>query len=289
MTAVPGWLRSLGDLTLFTVGGTAITVSRVALALALVAAFYAASRLLGRLIRGRLAGRLRVEQRVLYAVLQILHWALVLLGLFLGLQVLGFDLTSLAVIAGFLGVGIGFGLQNVIANFLAGIILLFEQSLAVGDRVTVGGYDGDVERVSMRATQIRTRDNIAIIVPNSRFIDSEVINWSHGDPRIREHLAVGVAYGSDVERVRRVLLEAAKEHPAVLKEPAPEVWFGRFGESSLDFELLVWLPEPSGRRRIRSDLHYAIDRKFREAGIVIPFPQRDVHLRDAAAPPPPAR
>ena len=279
MTTLEGWLGRIANLTLVTVGGTGITLGRLLLALAVIAGFYAASRLIARLIRGRLSGRLRVEQRVLHAVLQIVQWGVVFLGLFVAFQVAGFDLTSLAVLAGFLGVGIGFGLQNVIANFLAGIILLFEQSLAVGDRITVAGHNGDVERITMRSTQIRTRDNIAIIVPNSRFIDSEVINWSHGDPQVREHLDVGVAYGSDVERVRAVLLDAAREHGGVLREPGPEVWFRGFGESSLDFSLLVWIPEPGGRQRLRSDLYFAIDRKFREAAIEIPFPQRDVHIR----------
>jgi small-conductance mechanosensitive channel len=280
MNEIVEWIQYAARFPLITIFGTEVTPGRIALALFVVVAFYSVSWSLKRLIRGRLAGRLRVDQRVLYASLQILHWLLLFVGVFLALQVLGFNLTSLAVAAGFLGVGIGLGLQNVVANFVAGILLLFEQSLAVGDRVEVGGHYGDVQKITMRATEIRTRDNIAIIVPNSRFIDSEVINWSHGDRRVREHVRVGVAHGSDVEVVRDTLLRAAAEHPRVLKDPPPRVWFLDFGESSLIFELLVWISEPLGRQQIRSDIHFSINRIFREAGIRLPFPQMDLHVRD---------
>lgn len=280
MNAIVEWIRSAARFPLTKIFGTEVTPGRIALAFLVVVAFYSVSWGLKRLIRGRVAGRLRVDQRVLYASLQILHWLLVFAGFFLALQVLGFNLTSLAVAAGFLGVGIGLGLQNVVANFVSGILLLFEQSLAVGDRVEVSGHYGDVERITMRATEIRTRDNIAIIVPNSRFIDSEVINWSHGDRRIREHIRVGVTHSSDVDLVRDMLLRAAAEHPQVMKDPPPRVWFLDFGESSLIFELLIWISEPLGRQQIRSDIHFSINRIFREAGIQLPFPQMDLHVRD---------
>jgi potassium-dependent mechanosensitive channel len=287
MNEIVEWIQSAARFPLITIFGTEVTPGRIGLAILVVAAFYSVSWSLKRLIRGRLAGRLRVDQRVLYASLQILHWLLLFVGFFLALQVLGFNLTSLAVAAGFLGVGIGLGLQNVVANFVAGILLLFEQSLAVGDRVEVSGHYGDVQKITMRATEIRTRDNIAIIVPNSRFIDSEVINWSHGDPRVREHVRVGVAHGSDVEVVRDTLLRAAAGHPRVLKDPPPRVWFLDFGESSLVFELLIWISEPLGRQQIRSDLHFSIDRIFRESGIRLPFPQMDLHVRDYPSGSPP--
>jgi len=285
MDEIVEWIRSAARFPLTKIFETEITPGRIALALLVIGAFYFVSWGLKRLIRGRLTGRLR-DQRVLYAFLQIQHWLLVFVGFCLALQVLGFNLTSLAVAAGFLGVGIGLGLQNVVSNFVAGMILLFEQSIGVGDRVEVIGHYGDVQKITMRATEIRTRDNIAIIVPNSRFIDSEVINWSHGDPRVREHVRLGVAHGSNVGLVRDTLLSAAAEHPRVMKEPPPRVWFLEFGESSLVFELLVWISEPLGRQQIRSDLHFSIDRLFREAGIRLAFPQMDLHVRDWNPPPP---
>ena len=288
MNAIVEWIRSVAQFPLTKIFGTEVTPGRIALAFLVVVAFYSVSWGLKRLIRGRLSGRLRVDQRVLYASLQIQHWLLVFVGFFLALQVLGFNLTSLAVAAGFLGVGIGLGLKNVVANFVAGILLLFEQALAVGDRVEVSGHYGDVQKITMRATEIRTRDNITIIVPNSRFIDSEVINWSHGDPRVREHVRVGVAHGSDVELVRDTLLRAAAEHPRVMKDPQPRVWFLDFGESSLIFELLIWISEPLGRQQIRSDIHFSINRIFREVGIRLPFPQMDLHVRDWNPSQPPA-
>jgi small-conductance mechanosensitive channel len=176
-------------------------------------------------------------------------------------------------------VGIGFGLQNIANNFVSGLILLFERPIKPNDMVSVGDTDGKVEEIKMRATTVVTRDNVTIIVPNSQFISSEVTNWSHTDPKVRIHVPVGVAYGSDVKLVTDLLLQVAKDHPQVMNEPPPNVWFTGFGDSSLDFELLVWITEPISRQKIRSDLNYAIDAAFRQHDVTIPFPQRDLHLQ----------
>ena len=188
---------------------------------------------------------------------------------------------SVWVVAGALGVGIGFGLQNIVANFVAGLVLLFERPIEVGDRVTVQDVEGNVRDINFRATTVLTTDNITVIVPNSQFLNNPVTNWSHGDPRVRIHVPVGVAYGSDVEKVTRSLLGVAAATEGVLKDPAPSVFFRDFGDSSLDFELLVWIDQPARHIQIRSRINYAIDAAFRKEGIEIPFPQRDMHVRSA--------
>jgi small-conductance mechanosensitive channel len=159
-------------------------------------------------------------------------------------------------------------------------VILAERPITIGDRVEVAGITGQVQQIRARSTVIRTNDNISMIVPNTKFIDSPVTNWTYGDPRVRFRIPVGVAYGSDVAKVREALLAAGRENPNTLKEPAPSVFLEKFGESSVDFELVVWSSEMSARpSRYRSDLNFAIEQKFREAGIELPFPQRDLHIR----------
>jgi len=178
-----------------------------------------------------------------------------------------------------LSVGIGFGLQNLTANFIAGIILLFEQHIEIGDRVTVGETEGDVVEINIRSTTIRTPNNVAIVVPNSEFVSATVINWSHGDPRTRLEIDVGVSYDSDPDTVIRCLIDAANEQSEVLQHPAPEVLHQGFGDSAWNMRLWAWVGKPQGRIRIQSNIHCAIVKRFREHHVEIPFPQRDLHLR----------
>ncbi len=160
------------------------------------------------------------------------------------------------------------------------MVILAERPITLGDRVEVAGITGQVQQIRARSTVIRTNDNITMIVPNTKFIDSPVTNWTYGDPRVRFRLPVGVAYGSDVSKVREALLAVGRENPQTLKDPAPSVFLNKFGDNSIDFELVVWSSEMSYRpSRFRSDLNFAIDEKFREAGIEIAFPQRDLHIR----------
>jgi small-conductance mechanosensitive channel len=191
---------------------------------------------------------------------------------------IGINLTGLAFFIGILSVGIGFGLQNIANNFVSGLILLFERPIKPGDMVSVGDTEGRVQEIQMRATTVLTRDNVTIIVPNSQLVSEKVINWSHKDPKVRIHIPIGVAYGSDVQLVTELLLKVAKGHPQVMDEPPPNVWFVDFGDSSLNFELLVWINNPILRKQIQSDLNYAIDAVFRQHNVTIPFPQRDLHL-----------
>ncbi len=209
------------------------------------------------------------------------------------LETAGIDLSALTVLAGAVGIGVGFGLQNITNNFVSGLIILFERPIKVGDRVDVGNITGNVVNISPRATTIVTNDNIAIIVPNSEFISSRVINWSYTNRDVRLNFPVGVSYKSDPEIVRKLLLEVAASHPGVLKERNADVLLEEFGDSLLNFILRVWTRDYATTPGVlRSDLNYAISKKFKEHGIEIPFPQRDIHIRSDAlelkAPPQPA-
>jgi len=206
----------------------------------------------------------------------------------ISLFLLGFSLTSLAVVAGGLSVGIGFGLQNIVNNFVAGLILLFGRSIQAGDTLQIDSVWGQVRKVNIRNTMIQTFDNATLFMPNSDLIAGKIINWSHRDPTVRREIAVGVAYGSDIEQVRSILLAAASAHPRVLGQPAPFVQFQEFGESSLDFKLFFWVDDVLVGMSVMSDIRFALDRLFRAAGISIPFPQREVRLLKDPEPDSPA-
>lgn len=220
-----------------------------------------------------------------YAVARVISYVIFLMGLSVGLQSLGVNLNSLVVVGGALGIGVGLGLQAVVSNFVAGLILLIEQPIKLGDRIQVGETSGDVVRMSGRSTWIRTNDNVIIIVPNSEFINNLVTNWTANDRQVRIAVPLGVSYDSDPKAVRELLLRVANEHPDVLHDPAPDVIFRDFGDSSLDFELRVWtVQQVQTPALLKSDLYFAIFESFRSAHIEIPFPQRDLHIRSVADP-----
>ncbi len=264
---------------LFTIGGQGISPRHILmLGGAILVTLYLA-RWVGHLFQQRFFSQLQIGAR--YTLARLAQYLVWVIGIMVGLKVVHIDLTGIAVVAGALGVGIGFGLQNIVSNFVAGLVLLFERPIKVSDRVTVENVEGNVKEINFRSTTIVTNDNIAIIVPNSEFISRTVVNWSHSDSRVRIHVPVGVAYGSDVELVTRTLLEVADQNEDLLKDLAPTVWFKEFGESSLNFELLVWTDQPDRHFRVRSSLNYAIDAAFRRHNIQIPFPQRDLHVKSA--------
>ncbi|MEQ9467068.1 MAG: mechanosensitive ion channel [Ekhidna sp.] len=203
------------------------------------------------------------------------------------IQSAGIDMSSLSLLAGALGVGIGFGLQNITDNFISGIIILFEKPIKVGDRIVVGDTEGDVINISVRATTILTNENVSIIVPNSEFISSRVINWSHNDRNIRFDIPVGVSYKEDPVAVKEVLMKVAQENEHVLKHPEPFVFFDEFADSSLNFTLAVWTSTHTDKpRRLKTELYFEIFNKFKEKGIEIPFPQRDVYIKSNVEPTP---
>ncbi|MBI5015226.1 MAG: mechanosensitive ion channel [Deltaproteobacteria bacterium] len=273
-------LLSLG----VTLGGTSITVG---LALAAAAVLYGAvlsSWTVQALLDEGTPLAAHIDIGVRMSVKRLVHYAFVLAGLVLALGTLGVELRNLAIVASALGVGIGFGLQNVVNNFVSGLILLFERPVKVGDVVQVAGEWGQIKRLGLRSTIIQTLDQSELIVPNSDLISNPVTNWTLSDRQSRIVVPVGVAYGSDVTRVMGTLTGVAANHPSVLPEPAPQVLFTGFGASSLDFELRAWVGEVAERLVIRSALLQAIDQRFREEGIEIPFPQRDLHLRSVDTP-----
>lgn len=218
------------------------------------------------------------------AIAAIVRYSTIALGTVVVLQIWGLDLSSLTILASALGIVIGLGFQDIAKNFASGLILLFERPIQVGDFVEVGRYTGIVEYIGLRSTTIRTLDRVSIILPNARFLENEVINWSHSNPVSRLHLPVGVAYSSDIQIVESTLLEAAKSHPLVLLVPPPKVMFLGFGDNSLNFELLVWIDQPSELFTIKSDLNFKIQHLLRQHNIEIPFPQRDLHVRSGSLP-----
>ena len=265
---------------LIDLGDSHLTLDSIIKLLVVLTLVFIAERILRRTLRKRVLSRTNLEPDLQYAVSRFFGYCFIVLGFFVAFKVVHLDLSSLAVIVGGLGVGIGFGLQNIISNFVSGLIILAERTITIGHRIEVGGVAGQVSKINLRSTIVITNDNISIIVPNSSLITNPVTNWSYGDPRVRMRLPIGVAYGTDLDKLQRILLEVAAETPAVLKEPPPSLLFLGYGDSSLNFELAVWTLEMANNpKRFRSNLYFAIDRKFREHNIEVPFPQRDLHLR----------
>lgn len=264
---------------LFEINQTPVTPLSLVMFLLILLIFALLSRVVRKFFLNKVFNYLKIDTGTSYTFGRIIHYLVMILGVILAFQFVGINLGGLAIIFGFLSVGIGFGLQNITSNFISGLILLFERPIQVGDRVSVGGTEGDVEEINIRSTTIRSVDNISIIVPNSDFISTNVVNWSHGDNRVRLNISVGVSYNSDLDTVLRTLREAALENKEVLKTPQPEVHLKNFGDSSWDMELRIWIGNPKRYRYVRSDINCAIVRKFRENNIEIPFPQRDLHVR----------
>jgi small-conductance mechanosensitive channel len=216
----------------------------------------------------------------------LIHYGFVFVGFLLALVALGVHLRDITIIAGALGVGIGFGLQGIVNNFVSGLILLFERPVKVGDYIQLGELWAEIKKIGLRATVVETFDKSEIVVPNSDLVSYQVTNWTLSNRMARLIIPVGVEYGSDVPLVIETLMECAKANSKVMTKPEPQVLFLKFGESSLDFELRTWILDIDERLVIISELHQEIDRRFRQAGIVIAFPQRDLHLRsvDESAP-----
>ena len=267
----------------FSIGSLTINPARIAFALALFGIMLSIiGWLRARLSSGWLS-RTRMERGARESVVTMTGYAGVAIALVIALSVAGFSFTNLAIIAGALSVGIGFGLQNIVNNFVSGLILLFERPIRTGDWIVVGNTEGYVKRISIRATQLQTFDQADVVVPNSELISNQVTNWMLHDSRGRVIVPVGVAYGSDTEKVKRILLEVANTHEEVITDgtsPEPMVLFRSFGDSSLDFELRCFIRQVDMRLRVISDINFAIDAAFRQEDVEIPFPQRDLHVRD---------
>ena len=283
-------MRGLADTSLFSVGETPVTGKDVFRVLFILIFAWLLSRgarfAIARMSRGESPG----TQASLYTVGRLTHYAIIIFAVFIALTSVGLDLSNLALVAGALSVGIGFGLQSIVSNFVSGLIILFEHTLRVGDYIELDtGLTGTVKSINVRSTLINTNDNIDIVVPNSEFVTTRLTNWTLGERVLRVRIPFGVAYGSDKELVKQAAIEAADEVQYTLKHMRgrePDVWLVEYGDNSLNFLLLVWVNRQGARRptRTRAAYLWALETKLTEYGIEIPFPQRDLHLRSGWPP-----
>jgi small-conductance mechanosensitive channel len=260
-------------------GTSSLTAFSIVSAVAVLFGVALFGRALFAVVGHRFLPRFGVDRALAEAVATVVRYLVVTVGFLWALEILGFDLTTLKIAFGALGVGIGFGLQNIVNNFTSGLILLFERSVKRGDVLTVEGTDGKVEQVGLRASIIRTREGDDLIMPNSLLVENVVTNYSFRDRHKRVDVAVGVSYRSDPRQVEQILLRVAKACDAVLNDPEPSVMFTDFGESSIDFQLRVWIEEAWDHPLVRSHLLFDVWYALAEAGVEIPFPQRDLHVR----------
>ncbi len=267
-------LFKLGDAEI-----SAGTILYIILAFILLSFF---SKRIKNLLVNRILKRTGMDSGVSVTIGNVTRFFLVVLGAIIIMQSAGINLSTLTVLFGALGVGIGFGLQTVTDNFISGIIILFEKPIKVGDRIELDDVTGNVTNISIRATTVQTNDNISIIVPNSEFISGRVINWSHNDRNVRFRIPVGVSYNEDPQLIKKLLLEVADENVHVLDDPKPDVFFDEFADNSLNFLLGVWTKSHTDRPApFKSELYFAIFDKFKEHNVEIPFPQRDLHLKSS--------
>jgi small-conductance mechanosensitive channel len=269
----------------FTLGNVPVTPPFLIKSFTLLIIIVLAARFIRRFIRYQILARTSLDVGQQFALERGIGYVVFVIGLMIVLQSVGVNLNSLIVLGGAVGIGIGLGLQTIANNFTAGIILLIERSIKVGDRVEVGSLNGDVIQIGARATWVRTNDNIDVIVPNSEFTQKPVTNWTAEDRQVRFSVPLGVSYGSKPEKVREILLTVAADHPDVLANPVPDVIFCGFGDSSLNFDLRVWTTHRvQTPQALKSELYFRIFEAFGKNGIEIPFPQRDLHVKSVTAP-----
>ena len=274
-------LQDILEVELFSVQGDPVTIGSLIVFFVFFTGFLLLGSVARRLLQTRFLKRFDMDPGVQFTLARISQYIIVIIGVLISFQFLEINLTSLAVIFGLLSVGIGFGLQNITANFISGLIIMFERPISVGDRVEVGDKEGDVTEINIRSTKIRTLNNISIIVPNTEFVENDVINYSHGDTTFRLDINVGVAYSSNLDTVLKALNEVAEDHSKVMRFPKHQVHLTEFGDSAWEMQLRVWIPNVKERYILRNEINQAIVRKFAEYEIEIPFPQRDLHVRSS--------
>jgi small-conductance mechanosensitive channel len=263
----------------FNVGSRQVTVGLIFTAAAFLYGSFIVSWAVQAMLMEGVFTRRQLQIGVRISMARLIHYGFIFVGFLLALVALGVQLRDVTIIAGALGVGIGFGLQGIVNNFVSGLILLFERPIKVGDYIELGQQWAEIKKIGLRATVVETFDRAEVVVPNSDLVSTQVTNWTLSNRFIRIIIPVGVAYGSDVSLVMQTLMECAEAHSMVARMPTPRVFFLAFGESSLDFQLRVWISDVENRRQVQSELHQEIDRRFRELGIEIAFPQRDLHVR----------
>lgn len=283
MESMPEILKSLleiWNLQLTVVDAQPITLGKLILGLLIFTLGYLLLKKIRRQIDKRLLGHLDIEDSLRHSFSTAIFYVLVVILALFTLRLLNVPITVFTVLGGALAIGVGFGSQNVVNNFISGLVLLLERPVRVDDYIEMEGLAGVVERIGGRATIVRAAENTYHIVPNSFFLEKSVMNWTLSDDVIRASVSVGVAYGSPVRQVEELLYQAVKNHPKVLKDPEPIVLFSNFGDNSLEFEVLYWAHVRTliQRRKISSEIRFSIDDLFRAADIVIAFPQRDIHL-----------
>ena len=274
-------LRKVVEEPLISFGEIEITPAILLTATLIILIAYGISRFLQRMLRRSVFEQIQINKGSQSAICRLLHIIIMCIGVFIAIEYTGINLTTLAAVGAVLLVGIGLGLQTITHNFISGLIMLFERPVQEGDFVEVDGVQGRVQAVNAYSTKVDTLDHVTIIVPNSKFLSENVTNWSFQESKVRIHASVGVSYSSDVELVAETLLEVGRAHPEVLSDPEPQIQFLAFGDSSLNFDLLVWIEDPPRQLFVVSDLNFAIVQAFRERDITIPFPQRDLHVRSA--------
>ena len=262
-------------------GALSISLGAVVVFVVTVAATFILSAIVRFVLEEEIYPRVAPQRTLPYAVSTLVHYSLVLTGFLLGVAALGVDLTKITILAGALGVGIGFGLQSLVNNFVSGLVVLYERRINVGDAVLIGDVGGRVQQLGLRACTVRTWEGAEVIVPNASLTSEKVSNWTLSDEHRRVDVAVGVAYGTSPERVADLLLSVAHKHSHVLAQPAPIVLFRGFGDSALLFEMRVWTNRFDSWMQTQSELTVATYAVLREAAIEIPLPQRDVHVRPA--------
>ena len=280
ITTMRSSIESLMDATL-DVGTVSLPASAVATALAVVFATVVLTGVTGFVLDREIVPRLELRPGAGYAIVTLSRWVIVVVGAVLTLAALGMDMTKVTLLAGALGVGIGFGLQTIVNNFVSGLILIVERPVGVGDLIEIGPLLGEVKRIGIRSSTVRTGQGAEVIVPNAELVTKEVVNWTRSDRQRRYDIDIGVAYGSEPEQVMHLLVEAAREVPEIMTDPPPRAMFKGFGDSSLDFRLLAWVHTVDVGLQAQNALRVAILRQLEKAGIAIPFPQRDVHIHSA--------
>ena len=276
---LPAVLKGLDGMAM-QLGGTRISVLAVlklALALALL---WLLAQWLGRVIENRISQAEYVNPGMQVALVKLSKFVLLVLAFLLALDAVGIDLTALAVFGGALGVGLGFGLQRIASNFISGFIVLFDRSIRPGDVITIGDNFGWVEELHARYVVVKDRDGVERLIPNETLITNEVINWSYSNRNVRLRVPVSISYDNDPEQAMALMEEAARANSRVLDDPVPSARLMAFGDNGIELELRVWIQDPeAGLANVRSDINLAIWRSFKDAGIVIPYPQRDLHIR----------
>ncbi len=277
---VVGWILGIVNTPLFQSEKIKISVWVLTRSVLVFWLFYVAARFLNGILKGRVYPKSSLDKNSQHAIKTVVQFACLVIGAMAGIQMLGIDLGVLTVFTGTLGIGIGFGLQEIVKNVFSGFVIFFERPIRMGDVVEVGGVPGVVKSIRTRSTIVNTFDNISIVVPNSEFLTNRVVNWSHSDRIVRTESRVGVAYGSDAGLVKETLLEIARANKKIMSRPEPMVVFEEFADSALLFRLLYWV-DVDDRMIVKSEINFAIHNRFNEKGISIPFPQRDLHLKSS--------